>query len=84
MDKMIENRPWYTYRQAAARTQRSVVTIKRWRRRGLPMSFDTSGRRIVEHHTLLAWLRTTIERNDANRRNTPDTPITLEDLLDLP
>lgn len=50
----------------------------------MPMSYDTKGRRIVEHHTLLAWLRTTIQRNDANRRNTPDTPTTLEDLLNLP
>ncbi len=81
---MIENRRYYTYRQAAVRVNRAVITIKRWRRGGMPMTFDTHGRRIVAHHTLLQQLRTSIERNDANRRNKPDTPKYAEDLLDLP
>ena len=50
----------------------------------MPMSFDNQGRRIVEHHTLLEQLRTSIERNDANRKKKSDTPIFAEDLLYLP
>lgn len=80
---MIENRRVYTYRQAAVRVNRAVITIKRWRRGGMPMSFDPQGRRIVDHHTLLKQLRTSIERDAKNRRNKPDTPTTLEDLLDI-
>lgn len=81
---MIENRAFYTYKQAAARVGRAVVTIQRWRRHGMTMSWDTRGRRIVDHHTLLRTLRETIQRNDANRKHQDDTPITAEDLLDLP
>lgn len=81
---MIENRPWYTYREASARVGRAPITVKRWRRNGMPMSWDTQGRRIVSHETLLEWLRSTSERNDENRKNKPDTPIWAEDLLDLP
>ncbi|KKI18726.1 MULTISPECIES: hypothetical protein [unclassified Leucobacter] len=78
---MIENRERYTYRQAAARVKRSVITIKRWRRHGMPMGWH-EGMRVVDHATLLKWLRTTIARNDANRRVTGDTPPQLE--LDAP
>ncbi len=46
-----------TYRQAAARVRRSVRTIKRWRRHGLPMVFDERGRRVVDEQDLLAWWR---------------------------
>lgn len=81
---MIENRPWYTYREASQRVGRAVITIQRWRRHGMPMSWDSQGRRIVDHHTLLYWLRTTRERNDANRKIMRDTPMYAEDLLDLP
>ncbi len=80
---MIENRRFYTYRQAAVRVNRAVITIKRWRRGGMPMTFDPHGRRIVEHHTLLKQLRTSIERDKKNRRNKPDTPKYADDLLDL-
>ena len=81
---LIQDKPWYTYREAAARVNRSPITIKRWRRGGMPMSFDNQGRRIVKHHTLLEQLRTSIERNDANRKKKSDTPIFAEDLLYLP
>lgn len=48
---------WLTYRQAAARVRRSVRTIKRWRRQGMPMPLDERGRRIVDEENLLAWWR---------------------------
>lgn len=51
-----------TYRQAAQRVDRHVKTIKRWRRSGLPMSYDQHGRRVVDEATLLAWWR---DRMDA-------------------
>lgn len=82
-DHVIDNRPWYTYREAARRVNRAVITIKRWRRHGMPMSWDTRGRRIVEHQVLLEWLRASIERDWKNRKKTLDTPIYAEDLLDL-
>ena len=44
---------YLTYREAARRVRRSVRTIKRWRRAGLPMSFDEQGRRVVDERTLL-------------------------------
>lgn len=81
---MIEDRPWYTYRQASARVARSTVTVKRWRRRGMPMSWDQQGRRIVSHETLLRWLRETTERNDQNRKVARRMPVWAEDLLNLP
>lgn len=46
-----------TYRDAARRVRRSVRTIKRWRRGGMPMTFDAEGRRVVELGALLAWWR---------------------------
>lgn len=47
----------YTYRQAAHRVGRSIRTIKRWRRAGMPMTFDNAGMRVVEERVLLAWWR---------------------------
>lgn len=49
--------PHFTYRGAAKRVGRSIITIKRWRRNGMPMSFDAEGRRIVAESTLLATFR---------------------------
>ncbi|MGK9222267.1 MULTISPECIES: hypothetical protein [unclassified Microbacterium] len=46
-----------TYREAAARVRRSRRTIRRWRLNGMPMSFDSEGRRVVDEHVLLAWWR---------------------------
>lgn len=48
---------WLTYREAARRVRRHPITIKRWRRQGMPMTFDKHGRRIVNEQTLLAWWR---------------------------
>ena len=81
---MIENRDHYTYREAALRVRRAIVTVKRWRRHGMPMTFDDRGRRIVDHQTLLKWLRETIQRNDENRMNKRDTPREQPRLTDLP
>lgn len=48
---------WLTYKQAAARVNRSRRTIRRWRLNGMPMTFDTHGRRVVDEEVLLAWWR---------------------------
>ena len=48
---------WLTYRQAAKRTGRSLNTVKRWRRQGMPMETDPRGRRIVHQKVLMAWFR---------------------------
>lgn len=45
-----------TYREAARRVHRSIRTIKRWRRAGMPMGWDR-GRRVVDEAVLLAWWR---------------------------
>lgn len=45
-----------TYREAARRVGRSIRTIKRWRKGGMPMGWD-HGRRVVDEPTLLAWYR---------------------------
>ena len=49
-----------TYREAAARVGRSVQAIKRWRRRGMPMGWDTrNGQmvRVVDEEVLLEEFR---------------------------
>ncbi|OZB85377.1 MAG: hypothetical protein B7X32_03535 [Microbacterium sp. 13-71-7] len=45
-----------TYFQAARRVRRSVRTIKRWRRNGMPMGW-ADGHRVVDEPVLLAWWR---------------------------
>lgn len=48
------------YREAARRVRRSVLTIKRWRRHGMPMGWERrSGQdvRVVREDVLLAWWR---------------------------
>jgi hypothetical protein len=50
-----------TYRQAAARVDRSVRTIKRWRRGGMQMDLDGYGRRVVDEEVLLAWWRSRLQ-----------------------
>lgn len=49
--------PLLTYRQAAKKTGRSIRTIKRWRRAGMPMTLNASGMRVVEERILLRWWR---------------------------
>jgi len=49
-----------TYREAAARTERSMNTIRHWRRQGMPMGWsvrDGQHVRVVEEHILLKWWR---------------------------
>jgi transposase len=49
-----------TYRQAARRVHRSVKTVKRWRRHGLPMGWDVQAGqkvRVVDEEVLLSWWR---------------------------
>lgn len=47
-----------TYREAARRVKRSIRTINRWRRGGMPMEWETrDGQRfrVVDETVLLAW-----------------------------
>lgn len=49
---------WLTYREAAVRTQRSIRSINRWRRGGMPMGWeerDGKRYRVVEEKILLDW-----------------------------
>ncbi|MBW9093124.1 hypothetical protein JNB62_05465 [Microbacterium jejuense] len=49
-----------TYRQAATRVRRSIKTIKRWRRNGMPMGWELQhGQRVrvVDEEVLLGWFR---------------------------
>lgn len=58
--------PLLTYREAAVRVGRSVRTLWRWRRNGMPMSWDVrDGQRVrvVDERVLLAWWRERL-RND--------------------
>ena len=51
---------YLTYKEAAARVGRSVRAINRWRRNGMPMTWqsrDGKRVRVVELSTLLAWWR---------------------------
>lgn len=58
---------WLTYRGAAERTGRSVRSIQRWRRAGMPMGTDPKGRRVVREEVLLAELRRRLDANPAHR-----------------
>lgn len=52
-----------TYREAARRVHRSVKTIKRWRRNGMPMGWEVregQSCRVVAEDALLAWWRKTM------------------------
>lgn len=75
---------WLTYREASARVGRAVRTIKRWRREGMPMSWDPRGRRIVKEQALLAEYRLRLGRDPIHqqkiRATTRDTPP--DELLD--
>ncbi len=51
---------YLTYKEASVRVKRSVRAINRWRRNGMPMSWeirDGKRVRVVEVDTLLAWWR---------------------------
>lgn len=50
----------FTYREAARRVRRAPITIKRWRRNGMPMTWEIrEGQRVrvVDEDVLLAWWR---------------------------
>lgn len=47
---------WLTYRQATRRVHRSIRTIRRWKRNGMP-TILRDGVRYVDEETLLAWWR---------------------------
>jgi len=65
--RQIENRKFYTYKQAAKRVGRNPQTIRRWRAAGMPMTWNTNGERIVAHGILLAELRRRREDDLSNR-----------------
>lgn len=48
---------WLTYRDAAKKVGRSKRALQRWHRRGMPMSLDDQGRKIVHEEILFAWYR---------------------------
>ncbi|WP_341974657.1 hypothetical protein [Microbacterium sp. LWO13-1.2] len=51
---------YLTYREAATRTRRSIRTINRWRRGGMPMEWqkrDGQRFRVVREDILLKWWR---------------------------
>lgn len=59
-----------TYREAARRVRRSIRTINRWRRAGMPMTWATrDGQhvRVVDEDTLLAWWRDRLDANPAHQ-----------------
>lgn len=59
-----------TYREAARRVRRSIRTINRWRRAGMPMSWETRDHqrvRVVDEDTLLAWWRNRLDANPAHQ-----------------
>ena len=57
----------FTYRAAAHRVGRSIRTIKRWRRSGMPMTFNHAGERIVTEAVLLAWWRDRLTNDPAHQ-----------------
>lgn len=51
---------YLTYREAAKRVRRSIRSINRWRRQGMPMGWeirDGQRVRVVDEQTLLKWWR---------------------------
>lgn len=56
--------PEYTYREAAVRVNRSVRTLWRWRRNGMPMSWAVrNGQRVrvVDEDVLLEFYRARLQ-----------------------
>lgn len=70
-----------TYREAAKRVRRSIKTIKRWRRNGMPMTWDTrAGQRVrvVDETTLLAWWRDRLLADPVHQARMRSRPTTSE------
>lgn len=63
---------WLTYREAAAKVQRTRRAIQYWRARGMPMQRevrDGQRVRVVELETLQAWRREWMKHNTAHQRH---------------
>ncbi|WP_431785363.1 hypothetical protein [Microbacterium maritypicum] len=61
---------YLTYREAAARTHRSIRSINRWRRGGMPMEWqkrDGQRVRVVRLDILLAWWRERLNSDPAHQ-----------------
>lgn len=74
---------WLSYREAARRVKRSIRTVNRWRRGGMPMGWerrDGKRVRVVEEKTLLTWWRARLQADPAHQyrlrkqRSDRDTP----------
>ncbi|MBP3977858.1 WhiB family transcriptional regulator [Microbacterium sp. BLY] len=66
---MVEER-WYTYKQAAGRVRSSERTVRRWRRVGMPMSWeliDGQRTRVVREDVLLAWWRDAMDNSPVHQ-----------------
>lgn len=57
---------YLTYRQAARRVHRTIRTIRRWKKNGMPTHL-ADGIRYVELETLLAWWRARLQSDPAHR-----------------
>ena len=57
---------WLTYRQSARRVHRSIRTIRRWKRNGMP-TILRGGVRYVDEETLLTWWRARLQADPAHR-----------------
>ncbi|MEV8023377.1 hypothetical protein [Microbacterium sp. NPDC080220] len=61
-----------TYRQAAKKAGRAVITIKRWRRHGMPMGWaiiNGQSVRVVEERVLMKQLRESLKANPAHQKH---------------
>lgn len=63
--------PMLTYREAARRVRRTRRTIRYWRQRGMPMSWeirDGQRCRVVDEDTLLAWRRDRLKNDPVHQQ----------------
>lgn len=58
---------WLTYRQAARRVHRTIRTIRRWKKNGMP-TILRDGIRYVEEETLLAWWRDRLQADPVHQQ----------------
>lgn len=65
---------YLTYREAASLSGRSIRSINRWRRGGMPMTWeDRDGQRVrvIEKTILQRWFREWLVNNPAHHRQMP-------------
>lgn len=70
-----------TYRQAATRMRRSIETIKRWRRNGMPMGWAIQhGKRVraVDEKVLLGLFRGRLAADPVHRARMRQDPAYVE------